>query len=58
MQVSARVTVTPDNLELRRTLDEFVAAGFHSVGFSPMLSLADGRGEMQRGATSRPCWAR
>ena len=47
MQVSARVTVTPRNLELRRTLDEFIAAGFHSVGFSPMLSAPGGNGEMQ-----------
>ena len=38
MQVSARVTVTPHNLTLRRTLDTFIAMGFHSVGFSPMLS--------------------
>jgi uncharacterized protein len=47
MQVSARVTVTPKNLELRKTLDTFVAAGFHSVGFSPMLSAPSGNGEMQ-----------
>lgn len=47
MQVSARVTVTPANLMLRRTLDQFVAAGFHSVGFSPMLSAPAGHGEMQ-----------
>jgi uncharacterized protein len=47
MQVSARVTVTSGNLKLRRTLDDFVAAGFHSVGFSPMLSAPNGRGEMQ-----------
>jgi uncharacterized protein len=47
MQVSARVTVTPSNLELRRVLDQFVAAGFHSVGFSPMLSAPTGHGEMQ-----------
>jgi uncharacterized protein len=47
MQVSARVTVTPDNLALRDTLDGFVAAGFHSVGFSPMLASPNGRGEMQ-----------
>jgi uncharacterized protein len=47
MQVSARVTVTPKNLELRKTLDAFVAAGFHSVGFSPMLSAPSGNGEMQ-----------
>jgi uncharacterized protein len=47
MQVSARVTVTPQNLMLRRTLDEFVHAGFHSVGFAPMLSSPTGIGEMQ-----------
>jgi uncharacterized protein len=47
MQVSARVTVTPANLELRRTLDEFIGLGFHSVGFSPMLSSPSGGGEMQ-----------
>jgi uncharacterized protein len=46
MQVSARVTVTPLNLDLLRTLNEFVAAGFHSVGFSPMLSAPSGKGEM------------
>jgi uncharacterized protein len=37
MQVSARVTVTPRNLGLRAVLDDFLARGFHSVGFSPML---------------------
>jgi uncharacterized protein len=47
MQVSARVTVTPANLQLRRTLDQFIGAGFHSVGFSPMLSAPTGNGEMQ-----------
>ena len=46
MQVSARVTVTPENLELRRTLDDFVAEGFHSVGFSPMLNAPDGRNQL------------
>ena len=47
MQVSARVTVTPRNLELRETLDAFIEAGFHSVGFSPMLASPTGKGEMQ-----------
>jgi uncharacterized protein len=47
MQVSARVTVTPRNLALRETLDRLIAAGFHSVGFSPMLSAPSGNGEMQ-----------
>jgi uncharacterized protein len=46
MQVSARVTVTPENLDLRKTLDTFVGMGFHSVGFSPMLSSPDGSHEM------------
>jgi uncharacterized protein len=47
MQVAARVTVTPANLMLRQTLDQFLAEGFHSVGFSPMLSAPTGEGEMQ-----------
>ncbi len=47
MQVSARVTVTPANLGLRAALDHFIALGFHSVGFSPMLSAPTRRGEMQ-----------
>ena len=46
MQVSARVTVTPDNLYLRETLDEFLSLGFHSVGFSPMLSSPRGAAEV------------
>lgn len=47
MQVSARVTVTPANLGLRDVLDEFVALGFHSVGFSPMLRAPNARDEMK-----------
>jgi uncharacterized protein len=46
MQVSARVTVTPRNLELRQTLDELIELGFQSVGFSPMLSSPTGRDQM------------
>lgn len=46
MQVAARVTVTPQNMRLAETLDEFVEMGFHSVGFSPMLSSPTGRNEM------------
>ena len=49
MQVSARITVTPRNLRLPETLDHFVALGFHSVGFSPMLSAPSGRDEMDAG---------
>jgi uncharacterized protein len=47
MQVSARVTVTPSNLDLRATLDAFVDLGFHSVGFSPLLRSPTGSGEME-----------
>lgn len=46
MQVSARVTVTPRNLDLVATLDHFIELGFHSVGFSPMLSAPSGQDEM------------
>lgn len=49
MQVSARVTVTPRNLDLVFTLNELVDLGFHSVGFSPMLSAPSGQDEMGRG---------
>jgi uncharacterized protein len=49
MQVSARVTVTPRNLRLRESLDELVGLGFHSVGFSPMLSSPTARDEMGDG---------
>ncbi len=50
MQVSARVTVTPRNLQLIGTLTELLALGFHSVGFSPMLSAPSGRDEMDAAA--------
>jgi len=46
MQVSARVTVTPRNLQLRDTLDHFLSEGFHSVGFSPLLRSPNGHDEM------------
>jgi uncharacterized protein len=46
MQVSARVTVTPSNLGISKTLDELLGLGFHSVGFSPMLSSPSGKEEM------------
>src|SRR5207302_1311043 len=46
MQVTARVTVTPANLDLRTTLDELLGLGFYSVGFSPMLASPTGSGEM------------
>ena len=46
MQVSARVTVTPINLNLPATLDELIGLGFHSVGFSPLLRSPSGLEEM------------
>jgi uncharacterized protein len=48
MQVSARVTATPRNLALRETLETLLGIGFHSVGFSPMLSSPSGLEEMDR----------
>jgi uncharacterized protein len=48
MQVTARVTVTPRNMMLRETLDEFVDAGFFTVGFSPLLRSPSGEGELER----------
>jgi uncharacterized protein len=49
MQVSARVTVTPENLNLPETLDYFINLGFHTVGFSPLLRSPSGRNEMDEG---------
>jgi uncharacterized protein len=46
MQVSARVTVTPENMDIPNMLDEFIRMGFHSVGFSPLLRSVDGKKEM------------
>jgi uncharacterized protein len=46
MQVSARVTVTPQNLALCETLEGLIDLGFHSVGFSPLLHSPNGRGLM------------
>lgn len=46
MQISARVTVTPDNLDLRETLDRFAELGFTSVGFSPVLRSPTGKSEL------------
>ncbi len=53
MQVSARVTVTPGNLHLKETLDELIHLGFHSVGFSPMLSSPGGNDEMDSGSLEK-----
>jgi uncharacterized protein len=46
-QVSARITVTPANMALEESLEAFIAMGFHTVGFSPMLSAPTSAHEMQ-----------
>ncbi|WP_171101719.1 radical SAM/SPASM domain-containing protein [Ruegeria sp. HKCCD7255] len=48
MQVGARVTVTPQNMNLPATLDQFVSMGFHSIGFSPMLASPNGQHELDQ----------
>jgi uncharacterized protein len=48
MQVSARATITPHNLNLVATLDAFLEMGFHSVGFSPLLNAPTGELEMDQ----------
>jgi uncharacterized protein len=53
MQVSARVTVTASNLDIKHTLDELIGLGFHSVGFSPMLSSPTGEHEMDAPSLER-----
>lgn len=47
MQVTARVTVTPRNLDLRTALDGLIGLGFHSVGFAPMLASPSGSDQLQ-----------
>ena len=46
MQVSARVTVTPENNSLPEVLDEYIEMGFHGVGFSPLLRSSNGQNEL------------
>lgn len=46
MQISARVTVAPQNLDVRNTLEGLLELGFHSIRFSPTLSSLDSAGEM------------
>jgi uncharacterized protein len=47
MQISARVTVTPENLNIYETLNELIRLGFHSVGFSPMLNAPNGKNQLE-----------
>lgn len=49
MQISARVTVSSQNLNIVETLDAFIAMGFHGAGFSPLLYAPSGRGELSAG---------
>lgn len=53
MQVSARITVTPRNLNILETLEGLLELGFHSVGFSPMLSSPTGKDEMDADSLAR-----
>ncbi|MBX9829064.1 MAG: radical SAM protein [Xanthobacteraceae bacterium] len=50
IRVTARVTVTPDNLCLADTLLGLADFGFDAIQFSPMLSSPSGRGKLDRGA--------
>jgi uncharacterized protein len=47
LDLSARVTVTPANLDLALALHNLAGLGFRSVGFSPMLSSPTGAGQLQ-----------
>lgn len=48
-RVLARVTVTPDNLELPVIMAGLLEMGFDGIMFSPMLSAPSGKEEMQSG---------
>jgi uncharacterized protein len=45
-RVTARVTLTPENLNVRETLDELVGLGFDGVMFSPVLNSPTGQNQM------------
>lgn len=46
MQVSARITVTPQNINVSETLQNFIDLGFYSVGLSPLLNANDHNNEL------------
>lgn len=46
LSLSARVTVTPQNLDLSKVVDDIAALGFASVGVSPMISSPTGKGAL------------
>lgn len=47
ISLSARVTVTPDNLDLAETVGALADLGFQSVGASPMINAPTGKGTLQ-----------
>lgn len=46
LQLSARVTVTPLNLDVPQVVDDIGALGFASVGVAPMISSPTGKGSL------------
>lgn len=46
INLGARVTVTPENLDLGQVVRDIAALGFGSVGVSPMISSPTGRGAL------------
>ncbi len=46
MSLSARVTVTPANLDLPSVIADIAALGFSSVGVSPMITSPTGKGAL------------
>lgn len=46
VSVGARVTVTPQNLDLPQVVEDIAALGFGSIGVSPMISSPTGRGAL------------
>lgn len=48
MQVSARITVTPQNILVSETLQKFIDLGFYSVGLSPLLNANDHSNELDQ----------
>lgn len=46
IQLGARVTVTPLNLDVPKVVDDIGALGFASVGVSPMISSPTGKGSL------------
>jgi len=46
IQLGARVTVTPVNLDIRRVVEDIGALGFHTVGVAPMIASPTGQGAL------------